>query len=225
MDLLNINIVNEVQTGILVLLVITNLAVMNGLSIGTKQWARGIKLFSALTIFGFHASLYYMKVDWLLYYWFWSSMIHFWIHAFYAKFTIVQSGRPSFDEIWHFVNQLSVAAYMVIRKMDPIYYHLYLTFICIYFVLMTLFLWGYKWPTKPVYYLGSLMEYYFIYTLRPYSIVYLIPGFLVHTFVTWAITFNNPVGKFFILSNIAGAAFISEFFTLYFCFNDIYDSC
>lgn len=222
---MNINLINELQAGVIISLVLFNLALYGGFKLGSSQWYLGINAAMISFIITFHGSLLWFEITPLLYLWFWLAILHFYIHAYNAKFTIVETKRVTYDEAWHFLNQSSVLYYMYTHDIDRMYIEIYAGFIVTYLFLLVLFLDGYKWSIDPLYYLGSFMELYFIYTICPSPLYEFLIAGILHMTATWIITFNNRLGRYLILCDIAGCAFLSEFLILYLVHNNIYISC
>lgn len=168
-----------------------------------KSWSDSVKCTSALITFAFHGFLMYYKTTPLLYFWFIFSVLHFFIHAYKARKTIVESNEFTSDEIWHLINQLFCLYYMYSRDVPVLNLRLYGGFLCLYFILLSACAAGYSFNT-PLYYLGSFMATFFVFSLKPNYDPYNISFFMSsYYFVVVSITYNNRVGRRLTLLNIA----------------------
>jgi hypothetical protein len=188
----------------------------------SKNWSRSINYVVILLVLGYHISLFYFEVNWIIYLWFISSMIHYYVHAYNARKTIVESGKFTFDELWHFINQLCCVYYMYEYDVNKYHVYLYLVFLTFYFVMLSASFFGIM-LNGPLYYLGSFMAAFFIFSLRPsYILNNLLFFFTSYYLIVTIITFDNAVGRRLTLLNVAGTAFISEAIVLYLVYNGVY---
>lgn len=218
-----LNYVHIVQT--LLLLGLTQLVMFinNVKDFQSKGWPSSIKFVALVLTILFHLSLFYYTITPFLYCWFMSSILHFYIHAYESRETIVKSGKYSIDEVWHLSNQLSCLYYMHSNNIDNLY--IYIAFLIADVTMLTIGLFG-CYFNNLLYYLGSFMAAFFIFSLNPnYDITYLVIFFTCYYFVVTIITFDNFIGRRLIILNIAGNAFISEAAMVYLLHNKFYDNC
>lgn len=221
-----LNLINELQAGILLSFVFAVhyvYAVIHSCDLfDYRSFVATIRTSMKIFFVAFHISLIWLEIDILLYLWFWYAMLHFWIHAKYAKYTIVETNKITWDEAWHFLNQSAVVYYMLTHDVDIFHLKVYVSFVAIYLCLLFLFISGVKRAINPIYYLGSFMELYFIYSLSPSSLPVFVASAFLHMGATWLITFENRAGRMLVNCDVAGCAFLAEFLTLYLIHNGIY---
>lgn len=133
-------------------------------------------------------------------------IFHNWIHQSPAYFTICETGKITVDETWHVLYIL----FLSIRVRKSL--HLYKRVILGYVVL-----------TAAVFLLEHHFWKWLIYTVGTalaYQLVWLESGspangeywfwFAFHTLFAFSITFDNPIGRFFLNGVPGGSAFYSE---------------
>lgn len=196
---------------------------INGVnSFRCKNWSRSINQTYILIAACYHISLLYLDCNLFLYYRFMLSILHSYIHAYFARTTIVQSNKYTFDELWHFIDQFGSFCYMWVHDVE--YTWVYGVCLITYLLLISLIRFNLKF-NRILYYLGSFMAAFFIFSIKPYyNPVYLV--FFIISYVTAVniITYDNWLGRRLILLNIAGNTFIAADILLYLHYNHIYDS-
>lgn len=158
--------------------------------------------------------------------WFWLVLacVHFEIHRTYAKDPIFKVQRVSYDEGWHAVNGLCVLLYLHTFS----YPNRFVIFLTMYLFneSMVLFCLLQKhkatwWLFHIIYYCGAFQTFLFITLSNPLTewSLFRVIGHLVslatYMGVVWVTTWDNMYGKLTWKMNIAGCAFLSEFFVLF----------
>lgn len=154
--------------------------------------------------------------------------LHFWIHGFKAKYTILETKQLSRDDIWHFGNQSMTSYYLQRYNPGSIPTKIYMASVLTYVTLLSSWSGCKKLGFKRMrdiilplmYYLGALLEALFILTMETWDRTVL-PATLGFLIVSHMITYENRIGRFFINRNIAGCAFLAEFTILYLIHNKI----
>lgn len=217
-----INYIAVFQTSILLLLHYVIFKNNNVTDFSSELWAHSANQFAVIMMLTYHISLFFLNIELYIYLWFIFSMIHYFIHAYRARQTIIESGKYTIDELWHFLNQLVCQCYLYIHSVNPTYTFIYACCLTCYIIMFTMRFWGIK-LNKPLYYLGSSMAIFFLYSLRPNSSLYgIILYVLIYFPVVHIITFKNMIGSQLILINIAGCAFISEAIVILALHNNLY---
>jgi hypothetical protein len=218
-----LNYAHIVQTVLLLGLTQLIMFINGANSFQSKGWSPSIKTVAAIITVLFHFSLLYYNITPFLYFWFMSSILHFYIHAYKSRKIIVESDGYTVDEIWHLSNQLSCLYYLYSNNLDGI--TIYVVFLAMDLTMLIAGLFGYYF-NKLLYYVGSFMAAFFILCLRPnYDATYLTVFFVYYYFAVTIITFDNMIGRRLIILNIAGNAFISEAIMVYLLHNKAYDVC
>lgn len=196
---------------------------LNGVdSFKSKLWSKSINQTYFLITVVYHVSLLYLECNLFLYYRFTLSILHSYIHAHFARTTIVQSNKYTFDELWHFTDQFGSFCYMWVHDLD--YTWLYGCCLIVYLLLISLIRFNLKF-NKTLYYLGSFMAAFFIFSLRPYyDAVYVLFFAVNYITVVTVITYDNWLGRRLILLNVAGNTFVAADILLYLHYNNVYDS-
>lgn len=187
----------------------------------SKEWSNAMSWTLTLITFTYHGFLIYYNTTPFLYFWFLFSILHFFIHAYKARRAVTESNEYSVDEIWHILNHLFCYYYLYTAEIEIFNLQMYSIFLCLYLTLIFAGLYGYAF-NKLLYYLGSFMAAFFIFSLQPSYDIYNLSFFMSsYYFVVVSTTYNNPIGRKFMLLNIAGCAFISESFILHLVHNGI----
>jgi hypothetical protein len=173
--------------------------------------------FLKLYIFLFHISLLFYSINILTYTCCILSGIHYYIHTYKNRKTIVETKKASYDEIWHLINQLLVFYY--IYKND-LKIKFYLLIELIYFTLLIFSLFN-KNYIKVLYYFGATLAVIFMLVIDPLNIFVSLFLLSLQMIPTWLITSKNKKGRLLIKMNAAGCAFISESLILYYITNKL----
>lgn len=217
-----INYITMLQTCCLLLLTHSIMKYNQVTDFNSKYWPKSTNQFIIIVVISYHIALYFNKLTILSYFWFWFSIFHHYIHAYKARLTIVESGHYTFDEFWHFINQLFCLYYLSIKNIDTFNVRLYSLFLLLYLIMLGLSFFNIK-LNHPLYYLGSFMASFFLYSLQPVSNLLAIIFFgIFYLPIVYSITYPNILGKKLTLLNVAGCAFISESLTIFFLTNNIY---
>lgn len=220
-----INLIYQFVVSLLMSVVMLQISYFGGWQLGSSKWFSAINSSIIAFIVLLHTSLYWLSIDFLLYVWFWSSIGHFWIHAYVSKLTIAETRRFSLDEVWHLSNQLMIIFYLFTRYQSEKSVYLIHVFLFIIYVSLILFTYSSKkrWTYLVISELGTFIEFVFIFLLAPnVSLLSILPSAMVQVIFTWVVTFNNKIGRLLLLVDVAGCSFIGEFVILFFLHNNIF---
>lgn len=189
-------------------------------SFGSKEWDKSVTHVALIITAFFHFFLIYYQTTPLLYFWFISSMVHYFIHSHKVRRTIVESKDYMIDEVWHLSNQLLSVYYMYTNNASYPCIVIHFTALSVYFFFLALKAYGIAF-NGTMYILGSFLAPFFIFSLRANYSLYLLPFIILHTSISACITYKNPLGRRLLLLNIPGASFISEAIVLHLLHNNL----